>query len=120
MLPEWGADVNTENDAGQSPLCLAAQAGHTHIISLLLHCGASLDTPERLVRAAARGGNTEVVRFVLDTVLDKEDSDDKVETENTEKRKTSRELSRLPTVALVTAAAHRHKEVRSEGEILKY
>ena len=120
MLPEWGADVNTDNDVGESPLCLAAEAGHKHIISLLLNCGARLDTPERIVRAAARGGNTEVVRFVLDTLdievtEDTVDTVDTVDTRETEERKERSELC-LATVALVTAAAHRHKQVRPEGE----
>ena len=105
MLPEWGADVNTDNEAGQSALCLAAEAGHHHILSLLLQCGTRLDRPERTVRAAARGGNTEVVRFLLDTLG---------ETEEAEKSKKTSE-SCLATVALVTAAAHRHKQVRSLG-----
>ena len=105
MLPEWGADVNTDNEAGQSALCLAAEAGHQHILSLLLQCGARLDRPERTVRAAARGGNMEVVRFLLDTLG---------ETEEAEKSKKTSE-SCLATVALVTAAAHRHKQVRSLG-----
>ena len=131
MLPEWGADVNTDNEAGETPLCQAAEAGNTEIFSLLLHCGARLDRPERLVRAAARGGNTELVRQVLDTLQsldttgdsvatgDTEDNRESVDTEDSvdadERRKTS-ELC-LPTVALVTAAAHRHKQVRSEGEL---
>ena len=113
MLPEWGADVNTDNQAGETPLCQAAEAGNTEIFSLLLHCGARLDRPERLVRAAARGGNTELVRQVLDTLDTTGDTEKSVETD--ERTKTS-ELC-LPTVALVTAAAHRHKQVRSEGEI---
>ena len=107
MLPEWGADVNTDNEAGQSALCLAAEAGHQHILSLLLQCGARLDRPERTVRAAARGGNTEVVRFLLDTLGETE------EAEAEKSKKTSE--SCLATVALVTAAAHRHKQVRSLG-----
>ena len=120
MLPEWGADVNTDNEAGESALCLAAEAGHKHIISLLLNCGARLDTPDRIVRAAARGGNTEVVRFLLDTldIEDPEDTKDTLDTEDTretEKRKKRSEIC-LATVALVTAAAHRHKQVRSERE----
>ena len=116
MLPEWGADVNTDNEAGESALCLAAEAGHKHIISLLLNCGARLDTPDRIVRAAARGGNTEVVRFLLDT-LDIEDTEDTVDTHDTEteERKKRSEIF-LATVALVTAAAHRHKQVRFERE----
>ena len=119
MLPEWGADVNTDNEAGETPLCQAAEAGNTEIFSLLLHCGARLDRPERLVRAAARGGNIELVRQVLDTLESLETTGDKEDTENSvdtdERRKTS-ELC-LPTVALVTAAAHRHKQVRTEGEL---
>ena len=104
MLPEWGADVNTDNEAGQSALCLAAEAGHHHILSLLLQCGARLDRPERTVRAAARGGNMEVVRFLLDTLGETE------EAEAEKSKKTSE--SCLATVALVTAAAHRQKQVR--------
>ena len=51
----------------------------------------------------------EVVRLLLDTLGETE------EAEETEKSKKTSE-SCLATVALVTAAAHRHKQVRPEGE----
>ena len=143
MLPEWGADVNTENSAGDSPLCQAAEAGSEQVFSLLLHCGARLDRPGRLVRAAARGGNVELVRRVLDTLEsghtvdteDTEDTESKVDTEDTEETEDTEDTEEkvenldsvdtkesekktselcLPTVALVTATAHRNKQVRGE------
>ena len=48
---------------GQSALCLAAEAGHHHILSLLLQCGARLD--QSAVVRAARAGHLQVLEFLL-------------------------------------------------------
>ena len=90
LLVEWGADLDTVNKDGDSPVCLAAGAGHLQLVSLLVDCGASRDSLG-LVRAAARGGQQEVVTWILDTAG------------------TAR--SHLSTAALVTAARHKHRQV---------
>lgn len=97
LLVEWGADLDTTNKSGLSPVCLAAEAGHLHLVRLLLDCGAARDS-ERLVRAAARGGEEKVVSWILDT--DTEDQEP------------------LSSLALVTGALHGQTEVRTGSSSL--
>jgi uncharacterized protein len=67
-----GADVNAANRYGVTPLMLAAERGHAHLIAALLSAGASLKAAEArlpdgqtLLMHAARTGNVASVKSLL-------------------------------------------------------
>jgi uncharacterized protein len=58
MLIDAGADVNAQNDVGDTPLIEAVRRGNQKLVQLLLKSGASVRGIGR-GRGNARGGNTE-------------------------------------------------------------
>lgn len=59
-LISHGADVNSRNDSGRTPLMKAVYAGHAEIVDLLLRSGASVtitDDYDKSAMDVARGGN---------------------------------------------------------------
>jgi ankyrin repeat protein len=68
LLVEAGAQVNTLNNCGGTPLSEAASLGYVELVEYLLSQGARLSLPgqsEPPLHEAARGGHTEVVRLLL-------------------------------------------------------
>jgi ankyrin repeat protein len=64
-----GADVNTLNDFGGSPLSEASALGYTELVRYLLSKGAKLkitDQKESVLHAAVRSSNFELVKTILD------------------------------------------------------
>lgn len=67
-LVEKGANVNTLNDFGGSPLSEAAGLGYVGLVKYLLSVGAKLQLPEQkesVLHAAVRSGSTELVKVIL-------------------------------------------------------
>jgi serine/threonine-protein phosphatase 6 regulatory ankyrin repeat subunit A len=68
LLVEAGAEVNTMNNCGGTPLSEAASLGYVELVRYLLSQGALLSLPgqnEPTLHEAARGGNAEVVQLLL-------------------------------------------------------
>ena len=63
-----GADVNTPNNNGCTPVYVAAQNGHTDAIRLLAENGADVNTPNNNgctpVYVAAQNGHVNVIRVL--------------------------------------------------------
>jgi ankyrin repeat protein len=69
LVGRKGADVNTLNDFGGSPLSEAAGLGYVDLVKYLLSVGAKLQLPEQkesVLHAAVRSGSTELVKVILD------------------------------------------------------
>jgi ankyrin repeat protein len=69
LVERKGADVNTLNDFGGSPLSEAASLGYIELVKYLLSVGAKLQIPEQkelVLHAAVRSGSTELVKVILD------------------------------------------------------
>jgi ankyrin repeat protein len=69
LIERKGADVNTLNDFGGSPLSEAAGLGYLELVKYLLSVGAKLQLPEQkesVLHAAVRSGSTELVKVILD------------------------------------------------------
>lgn len=69
LVERKGADVNTLNDFGGSPLSEAAGLGSLELVKYLLSVGAKLKIPEQkelVLHAAVRSGSTELVKVILD------------------------------------------------------
>jgi len=69
LVERKGADVNTLNDFGGSPLSEAAGLGYIDLVKYLLSVGAKLQLPEQkesVLHAAVRSGSTELVKVILD------------------------------------------------------
>ncbi len=70
VLLEKGAEVNKPNNAGVTPLILAAQNGHTAVTSALLEKGAEVNKPNNAgltpLTIAAHNGHTLVVQRLLE------------------------------------------------------
>ncbi|KAM8878002.1 protein TANC1-like isoform 1-T1 [Synchiropus picturatus] len=69
LLLEMGASVDVTNDAGLTPLCLAAAAGHADIIALLCKKGAKVGHADKngqcaLVHAALKG-SADIIAVLL-------------------------------------------------------
>lgn len=82
-LVEFGADVNTLNDFGATPLSDAGSLGHSEIVKYLLSVGAKLavegqDEPT-IVRAAS-SGSLETVQLLLDAGAEVDATNDLDET----------------------------------------
>lgn len=68
LVEKKGADVNTLNDFGGSPLSDAAGLGYVDLVKYLLSVGAKLQLPEQkelVLHSAVRSGSVEVVRVIL-------------------------------------------------------
>ena len=68
LLINAGARVNAEDDTGVTPLVLASQNGSEAMVTRLLAAGAepNLGKPFSSVMVAARTGNVNVVKALLD------------------------------------------------------
>lgn len=69
LVERKGANVNTLNDFGGSPLSEAAGLGYVNLVKYLLSVGAKLQLPEQkesVLHAAVRSGSTELVKVILD------------------------------------------------------
>ncbi|CAI7653568.1 unnamed protein product [Penicillium discolor] len=75
-LLEGGADPNTVDEIGTSPLHNAAKGGHWHIARLLLEKNASprIEDGNRAtpLRLAVRAGHQEIVRLLLECINDEQ------------------------------------------------
>lgn len=64
-----GADVNRKNDAGQTPLILAARGAHNDMTALLMEHGADVNLTDNRQHSAlyyaAESGFTEIVEQLL-------------------------------------------------------
>jgi ankyrin repeat protein len=68
LLAEAGAQINTLNSCGGTPLSEAASLGYVELVEFLLLKGASLHMPgqsEPTLHEATRNGNAAVVRLLL-------------------------------------------------------
>jgi len=69
-LISHGADVNTKNENGETPLHLAANGGHKAVVQLLIANGADIEAEDKggntPLRGAAVRGKKEVVELLLD------------------------------------------------------
>ena len=68
LVEKKGADVNTLNDFGGSPISDAAGLGYVDLVKYLLSVGAKLQIPqqkESVLHAAVRSGNAEMVKVIL-------------------------------------------------------
>ena len=68
LIQKKGADINTLNDFGNSPLSEAASLGYLDMVNYLLSKGAKLKIPEQtdvVLHAAVRSNNVAVVKAVL-------------------------------------------------------
>jgi len=68
-LVEKGADANTLNNFGGSPLSDAAGLGNVDLVKYLLSVGAKLQLPqqeEKVLHSAVRSGRAEMVKVILD------------------------------------------------------
>jgi uncharacterized protein len=67
-LVRYGAEVNTVNDCGGTPLSEAASLGNADLVSYLLSVGAKLwvqEQTEPSLHEAVRGGNLEIVKMLI-------------------------------------------------------
>src|SRR5215471_14253441 len=68
-LPKAGANVSLANNYGATPMGLAAEAGNTEIIKLLLEAGADADSPnadgQTGLMEVARTGNVEAAELLV-------------------------------------------------------
>ena len=55
LLLEKGADVESKDQYGQTPLSWAAENGHEAVVKLLLEKGADVESKDRLARRRCRG-----------------------------------------------------------------
>ena len=68
LVEKKGADVNTLNDFGGSPLSDAAGLGYVDLVKYLLSVGAKLQLPQQkelVLHAAVRSGSVEMVKLIL-------------------------------------------------------
>jgi ankyrin repeat protein len=69
LVEKKGADVNTLNDFGGSPISDAARQGHVDLVKYLLSVGAKLQIPQQeelVLHAAVLSGSAEMVKIILD------------------------------------------------------
>lgn len=77
FLLDEGADVNVARNGDKlTPLCMAAQAGHSHIVQVLLQRGADRDQPNHRgltpLWYAARNGHATVAQVLLQSTCTKD------------------------------------------------
>lgn len=68
LVEKKGADVNSLNDFGGSPISDAAGLGYVDLVKYLLSVGATLQIPEQkesVLHAAVRSGSAEMVKVIL-------------------------------------------------------
>jgi ankyrin repeat protein len=74
LLIEKGADLNTPNKNGETPLYAVADNGHTDIVKLLVEKGADLNTPNKYgctpLYAVALNGHTDIVKLLVEKGAD--------------------------------------------------
>ena len=67
-LIESGIDVNSYNEQGLTPLCIAAAKGNKSILQLLLNAGAEINKPSKTgftpLTWAAQASQNEAVRYL--------------------------------------------------------
>ena len=70
LLLEKGAELETKNTDGRTPLSYAARNGHEAVVELLLEKGAELETKDKdgetPLSYAARNGHEAVVKLLLE------------------------------------------------------
>ena len=66
LLLEWGADISSAEGQPVSAVQLAAAAGHSEVVMILVRAGAELS--DDLVRRAAAAGHTDTVLQLLDRI----------------------------------------------------
>jgi ankyrin repeat protein len=63
-----GAEVNSRNDSGKTPLHAAARQGHQEVVTLLIANGADVDAKtekgETAISLANKKGHTEIVEML--------------------------------------------------------
>ena len=72
-LVEYGAEVNTVNKCGGTPLSEAASLGYVDLVRYLLAVGAQIHVEgqgEPTLNCGTNSGNTEIVRMLLNTGAD--------------------------------------------------
>lgn len=81
-LISHGADVNSRNDSGRTPLMKAVYAGHAEIVDLLLRSGASVtirDDYDKSAMDVAQGGNIQKgIRKRVTEALQNQDSKNQI------------------------------------------
>lgn len=83
LVEKKGADINTLNDFGNSPLSEATTLGHVQLVKYLLSRGASLklvNQQDNVLHAAVRSGNVELIKVILDAGPNVNEVDDLDET----------------------------------------
>ncbi|HEX7028192.1 MAG TPA: ankyrin repeat domain-containing protein [Gammaproteobacteria bacterium] len=83
LLVEHGAEVNTINECGGTPLSEAASLGYVDLVAYLLGQGAKLDLPgqhEPILHDAVRGGNPRIISMLLASGAEVEATNDLRET----------------------------------------
>jgi ankyrin repeat protein len=79
LLADHGAEVNTVNKCGGTPLSEAASLGHVALVSYLLSHGATLSVSgqeEPTLHSAVRSGNPQIVSLILGAGANIEEADD--------------------------------------------
>lgn len=69
LVEQKGAEINTVNDFGQSPLYEVATLGHIELVKYFLSKGASLELgnpDDPILHAAVRSNNLEVVKAIVE------------------------------------------------------
>ncbi len=70
LLLAAGADINTKDNGGNTPLHYVARQNHPRLVSVFLQSGAQVDSVNRFgntpLMEAASGGHTEVVKLLLE------------------------------------------------------
>ena len=69
QLIDQGADIEAQDQTGETPLTIAALAGHKHAVELLIERGAEVNGRNRggftAVHAAAYGGHLDIVQLLV-------------------------------------------------------
>ena len=79
LLLEKGADIESKDDYGRTPLSWAAEGGHKAVVKLLLEKGADMESKDDYGQTplswAAEGGHEAVVQLLLEKGADIESKD---------------------------------------------
>ena len=80
ILLAAGANLNTADAYGVTPICIAAHKGHLQVVGMLLAAGADRNAADEYgatpILAAAENGNHQIVDMLLAAGADKNAADD--------------------------------------------